>query len=162
MFKVPGVAHAVVATLWLVACQKAPPQQTQAAAVVPMAAPVPQPAASVVPTVRLATASYALFEGTEVIMCIDATGPADKIAAIKPDGFVVLKQTCDSLGRTELTSCTNPNYVSKYYTVKRSDKYMADCVKGAGQWSTNKSTEAQLARAEQDLQAVKKAAGIHD
>lgn len=165
MSKVLRRAFGALVVVCLAACQKAPTsdaQQSTAGSPPPatLSAP-PQPIAA--PAPQMSTLSYALFDGAALIVCTDATGPADKIAKFKPpESFVVLKQTCDALGRVELTSCTNaPNFVTKYYEIKHSDQ-MADCVKSGGQWTTNKSPEAQMARAEQELAKAKKAAGIKD
>lgn len=111
---------------------------------------------------QLATVSYALFDGATVLTCTEKTGPAEKIAAfVVPPPNVKLNQTCDSLGRVALTVCEMEHGTIKYYANKYSDKYMAGCVKDGGKWTTNNSLEAQTARAEQDLEAAKAAAGIH-
>lgn len=111
----------------------------------------------------MATLSFALFDGSTVLTCTDKTGPADKLAELKlNEKSTKLSQPCDSLGRTALTTCDLGHSTIKYYAVKYSDQYMADCVKSGGTWTTNKSLEAQTARAEQDFAAAKAAAGIRD
>lgn len=149
----------------LLACKQAPapaeqrpapdlPAASVAAALVPAA-----PAAA--PPPKLATLSYALFDGSTVVTCTDLTAPEDKLASFKLlESHTKLSQTCDSLGRVALTVCESGQSVIKYYTVKYSDRYMGDCVKGGGKWTTSKSPEAQMARAEQELAAAKAAAGM--
>lgn len=138
--------------------------QAPAGPVVPAARPAPSvvvPAA--VPAPPLKSVSWARFHGEELLTCTDKTGPADKLDAfVAAEKLTLLKQSCDSLGRPALTACAMPsgNAVLKYYSVRESDKHMARCIKDGGTWSTNKSPEAQMARAEQELTAAKAAAGI--
>lgn len=154
----------VLIVVSLTACQKAPTSDTlQAAAGAPSAVPAtsaPTPGPSAQPT---ATLSYALFDGDRVVTCTDKTGPADKVAAFELSGASTkLNQSCLSLGRVPLCTCDHGHTQMHYYLVNESDKYMAACVKAGGQWITNKSPEAEIARAEQGLAAAKKAAGIKD
>lgn len=145
----------------LLACKQAPsPTERQAS---PSAPTLPATAAAPTtpPPAQQITLSYALFKDGEVLTCTDATATEAKLAAFPmPEGLTKLKQSCDSLGRTALTTCVQGSIVTKYYAVKYSDKYMAGCVKSGGLWTTNKSPEAQMARAEQELAAAKAAAGI--
>lgn len=133
-----------------------------AASVEPVRVVPPAPPTTPAPMpVAMKTVSWALFKDSEVLTCTDMTGPSQKIDSLKmPEGMTALKQSCDSLGRTALTSCAHATHVIKYYALKYSDKYMASCVNEGGEWTTNKSLEAQQARAEQELTAAKAAAGI--
>jgi len=110
----------------------------------------------------MATLSYALFDGATVVTCTDKTGPAEKIATFKiSDAATKLNQTCESMGRVALTLCDYGHSTIRYYLVSESDKYMASCIKDGGKWTTNKSPEAQMARAEQELASARASAGIH-
>lgn len=148
------------------ACSRAPSSVSDHAA--PDAASVSvalvPPAPSKPPAKRLV--SLAAFDGTNLIMCIDAdvTGFSDEKVAEFGKGdtdagaeTTRLAQPCESLGRTALTTCTvhGGRFVTRYYDSRHSDKYMASCVKGGGRWETNKSDEADLVRAQQDLEKLK-------
>lgn len=159
------VSLVVLGGVALLACKQAPaPADQQAPPRLPAAsvAAALEPAARATPPPpKLATLSYALFDGSTVVTCTDLTAPEEKLAAFKPpDSHTKLSQTCDSLGRAALTVCDRGQSIIRYYTVKYSDSYMGDCVKAGGKWTTNKSPDAQMARAEQGLAAAKAAAGI--
>jgi len=157
------LSFVVLGGVAVLACKQAPAPAEQQAAPNLQAAPVAAAveAATPPPAPKLATVSYAFFDGASVVTCTDKTGPAEKVAAFKVDEPATkLSQSCDSLGRVALTVCDYGHSTIKYYLSKESDKHMADCVKTGGKWTTNKSPEAQMARAEQDLAAANAAAGM--
>jgi hypothetical protein len=107
-----------------------------------------------------------VFVESKLAMCTSYDGPSESLAKLaKEDGATNLKQSCDSLGQPALTTCARrfPNGTSatmRYYLVTHSDKYMAECVENGGQWGKNKSPEAEIARAQQELDAQREKMGL--
>jgi hypothetical protein len=92
---------------------------------------------------------------TTLATCIDMEVTQEKLDQFsKNTAGTKLKQTCSSLGRAALTACDRGDSVWHYYDLDHSDKYMAECVKSGGQWTTNKSAEAELERAQQSLKKM--------
>ena len=92
-------------------------------------------------------------------VCIDFEGPPEMAAkAVALEGAI--KQSCDSLGQTALATCTTTtpesSTVVRYYRALDAERYLRDCVKKGGIWDANKSPEAELARAQQELEKVQK------
>lgn len=122
----------------------------------PATAAPPSPAEPAVEKPRR-TVSAALFRDTTLLVCTDFLSSAsdEEIAkVIESNAATRLNQSCASLGRTELTSCTSASMVQRYYNAKFSDKFMASCVKAGGQWATNRSPLADVERAQQELDAL--------
>ena len=120
--------------------------------------PSPVPAAA-----KPKDVSFALFKGEELLVCYDLIAPSPEAVRrfSEPDEeepkdatFTQLKQDCSSLGRTALTTCATKTSVTRYYLDKYSDKYMKDCIKSGGEWSTNQDPEAELERAKQRLNSL--------
>jgi len=113
--------------------------------------------------------SFAYFDGPVIVVCTDWDAPLAKLQELNERAAVdggdepretKLNQTCDSLGRPALTTCTmaadSATARMHYYDRRHSDKYIADCVKNGGKWETNRSPEAQAERAQQELEALQK------
>jgi hypothetical protein len=125
---------------------------------VPPAAPSAAPTPAAAPNApSQATLSVALFKDADLLVCTDITGSKEELDRfVIPDGGTKLSQPCASLGRPALTTCTKPNAIDHYYHVSYSDKYMAACVKNGGQWATSRTPEAELARAQQELEKAQR------
>jgi hypothetical protein len=118
----------------------------------PVASPPPASSVSAEGKVR---ASFAVFVDSTLATCIDMEVTQEKLDQFsKNTAGTKLKQTCSSLGRAALTACDRGDSVWHYYDLDHSDKYMAECVKSGGQWTTNKSAEAELERAQQSLKKM--------
>lgn len=132
------------ALLLVIACKVSPSPPTGAATASPRVVP-PAPSQALAPPPQ-GTLSTAVFVDSKLGACIDYTGPQDALAILAGGAGTVLRQSCDSLGQTALTTCKQTmkgvTQLVHYYDLKHSDKYTAKCVQDGGEWTKNSSAEA--------------------
>jgi hypothetical protein len=106
----------------------------------------------------------ARFDGTNLQECVEITTTAGKESLIEKIvstyvklGFTRIGQGCDSLGHVALGSCTTSGLqVRSIYDGALMKEAMAACLKEGDSWSANTSPEANLAKAQQDLERLQK------
>lgn len=178
-------AVACFGVLAIAACdrgERSDPVNSAPSAAASAPAPPPQTAEAAPQPVESPSSHVALFADKTLLTCVEKTFPPKLVEAAAKDGALpdlkkfladsadtlakgnpdvtVLKQPCSSLGQQALTTCTEETdkliTATHYYQASHSDKYMAECVKKGGTWSRNSTPEADLQRAQQQLEKLDK------
>jgi hypothetical protein len=124
----------------------------------------PKPSAAPTLPVEPQRQVLAHFSGEHLQECVEVTTTPGKEALIekivgvyKTLGFTQIGQGCASLGHTSLGACTSKGLqVRSVYDGALLNGSMADCLKQGDAWSANTSPEADLEKAQQNLQRLQK------
>jgi hypothetical protein len=84
----------------------------------------------------------------------NATKIEELIQQMQKAGLTRIGQRCESLGRVALGSCERLNVVEHTYADSKLKTAMAECLKAGGKWAANTSPEAELEKAQQELQRL--------
>jgi hypothetical protein len=146
--------------LALTACGKAPPPTPAPVAAVTAAPVAPRPPAAPEPPSNEA-AAYAYLKGETLYECLDLALPAAELAAagaeLTRNGATRLAQPCRTLGQVALGTCVGPGLTRHTMAQTWVDKALAECLKGGGTWTTNRTPAAELAKAQQAVKALETA-----
>jgi hypothetical protein len=123
----------------------------------------PAPAASALPAPEPKRHVLATFKGDLLQECLEITPPLGReeavekvVAEAEKSGLTRIGQRCDSLGKTMLGRCTSNGGVTvrTMYVDAATKTAMAACLKSGGSWETNSAPEAEMERAQQELQRL--------